>query len=182
MAAKIAIWQPQRDALYIFEKNASWETAWLVSDWFCKRILKTSKEKVSNFLWNIPDKSSKHRHFTRQIAFTRNHLVPILSDFWNPKFHCSDWLDLKLTFKLSKSWKRRTCKINFLSLNISPPFFEEKTATYPWPVWHGSYFDEVHLKRSSSNVRGSPKKKSLPHKREWRSRFLPFWSLSLIEW
>ena len=29
-----------------------------------------------------------HGHLISQITFSRNHLVPILSDFWNPKFLC----------------------------------------------------------------------------------------------
>jgi len=62
-----------------------------------------SAEKVLIFSWNIQEKSFKRRHFTHQIAFSRNHLVPIWSDFWSPKFLRSDYLDLKLIFKLSKS-------------------------------------------------------------------------------
>jgi len=43
---------PQRDTLYIFEKNLSCETACLVSDGSCKSVLKTSTEKVSYFWSN----------------------------------------------------------------------------------------------------------------------------------
>ena len=111
-----ATWHP-----VYFWKKSSWETAWLVSDWFCKRVLQMSAEKVLIFSRNIQEKSFKHRHFTHQIAFSRNYLVPIWSDFWSPKFLRSDYLDLKLIFKLWKSWIRNMLIApwcDLLSLNI----------------------------------------------------------------
>ena len=132
LASKIAIWQLQRDALYIFEKNSSWETAWLVSDWSSIVFWRRPQKKIE-FFWNIPNKSCKHRHFTRQIVFSRNHLVPILSNFWNPKFLSSDWLDLKLIFKPWKSWNRNM-QVNFLeSKHFPSPFCcENRTLPVTW--------------------------------------------------
>ena len=90
--------------VYFWKKNRLIKQHDVYQIGLAKVFSRRMQKKIRNFLWNIPGKSSKHRHLTCQIAFFRNHLVPILSDFWNPKFLCSDWLDCKLIFQLSKSW------------------------------------------------------------------------------
>jgi len=53
--------------------------------------------------------------FTRQIAFSKNHLQPILSGSWNHMFLQLNRLDNKLELKLSKKWIRHV-EIPFLDL------------------------------------------------------------------
>jgi len=81
--------------------------AWLVSEKIGKSVLMTSAEKVLIFLWNTPEKSSKHCHFTRQIAFSKNLLLHVfdflLSDFLYTKFLFSNRLDCWLILKLFKN-------------------------------------------------------------------------------
>jgi len=90
LAAKTAIWQPQRDTLHIFENIE------LRNGMTCIRLVLqkcfeyVDKKTVSYFLGSISKKSSKHCHFIRQIDSSRNHLVPNLSNFRNPKFLRSD--------------------------------------------------------------------------------------------
>jgi len=49
------------------------DTSWPVEDAPIKSFLITAVEKVSIFLRNMSEKSFHYRHFTREIAFFRNH-------------------------------------------------------------------------------------------------------------
>jgi len=79
------------------ETNSSWKMAWLVSEkiYVCWFFL--------IFLWNTLEKSSKHCHFTHQIAISRNPLVHAMSDFLYTKFLFSNHLDCWLILKLFKN-------------------------------------------------------------------------------
>ena len=81
---------------------------------FWQKCFEDVYAKRFEFLWNILEKSFKRRHLTcRQIFFSRNYLVPILSNF-GCQFFCSTWLDLKLC--LTRSQAQIGCL--FIALNI----------------------------------------------------------------
>ena len=112
-----------------FKKQSSWKTAWVVSDWSDKSAWKTSPEKDSYFRWNIPAKSSKHRNFTRQIAFSRTTWFLFCPIFW-AQSSCAPIKSILKSYWSSQKVDSKTCKLHFQ--NIFPPFFAENTAIYSW--------------------------------------------------
>jgi len=71
--------------------------------------------KTFKFLWNNLEKSSKHCYLTRQIAFSRNHLVHVLSDFLYTKFMHSNQVGCVCVLVYE-----RTCTQTTRVLDVSP--------------------------------------------------------------
>jgi len=99
IAAKIAIWQLQRDTLLNFGKTSIWERTWFVSDREGKLVLMTSTEKYTQKFMDHSSKILQTSSFYHSNRLSRNHWVPILTEFWYIKFLMSDRLDPKLISK-----------------------------------------------------------------------------------
>ena len=154
------------------QKTSKSETAWLVQNVPLKSDLITSVEKVMIFLWNMPELFSQYRHFTRQIAFSTNLVVPILPDFWHPNFLCFPvlrWTQTRTNIEALKKLNRKNVSfISWFRIFLAP-IFPLKTAIYPskqfevvpivrltssreislpssvWPAWgHCRYYDLLH--------------------------------------
>jgi len=67
----------------------------------------------------MPEKFRQHRHFTRQIAFSRNQVVPILPESCYPNFLCSHELNPGLILKFLKKLRDE----NVTCISISKYFF-----------------------------------------------------------
>jgi len=99
-----------------------------VSSW---RLHKKFRIFFETFWKNLPNIAI----LPRQIAFSKNHLVPILSDFWQPKFLCYDWLGIKLIVIIEALKQLNLVKnmsIAFPDSKYFSSIFDHKSPICPW--------------------------------------------------
>jgi len=80
--------------------------------------------QIFEFFW-VFWKNLQTSPFTRQITFSRSHVVPILSDFWQSRFLYSNGLSLtnQTNIQALKKSNVKNMLVAFLDLNIFPPCF-----------------------------------------------------------